>query len=306
MAGRPLSKEIKYTLLYWFVRFLIFASNLMPRKLWLAYCGFLGWLGYIFSPKSRKLAIRHLEMAFGKDKSKREINNLSRKMFVMLGKNAGEILRARAVKTLDDMYKFVIVEGWENVEAAHARGKGIIFLACHLGAFDLMITLVGLKGMKPMIVGTPLKDERLNSLLFDYRNAHGAIAVERGKETVRLFKGLKMGGSTAILIDQDTKVRSRFVDFFGMPAATPVGATFLALKSGCAMIPAYIHLGQDKMQHIRFLPEIPTELTGDEETDLVRNTQRYTEYIEEVVRRYPEQWVWMHERWKTKPGEEIR
>lgn len=227
-------------------------------------------------------------------------------MFVMLGKNAGEIMRARAVRTLADMEKFVVVHGWDNVEAAHAKGKGIIFLACHLGAFDLMITFVGLMGMKPMIVGTPLKDERLNELLFAYRNAHGAVAVERGKETVRLFKGLKMGGSTAILIDQDTKVKSRFVNFFGMPAATPIGATFLALKSGCSMIPSYIHLGMDNMQHITFLPEIPTEITGDEENDLITNTQNYTNYIEDVVRRHPEQWVWMHERWKTKPGEEIR
>ena len=306
MAERPLRKEIKYTVLYWFIRFLIFASNLMPRRWWLAFCGFLGRLGYITSPKPRALSITHLGMAFGKEKTPAEIRRLARRMFVMLGKNAGEILRASRVKTLADLEKFVVVHDYKYAEAAKAKGKGVIFLPNHLGAFELMVTFVALKGFKPMVIGTPLKDEKLNSLMVNYRNAHGAIPVERGKETLRLFKGLKQGGSTAVLIDQDTKVKSRFVEFFGRPAATPIGAAILAIKTGAAVLPAYIHLGADNLQHIRFLPDIPLEITGDEETDLVRNTQNYTRFIEMVVREHPEQWVWMHERWKTQPGEEIR
>jgi KDO2-lipid IV(A) lauroyltransferase len=306
MAGRPLRKEIKYTLLYWFVRSLIFASNRMPRTWWLAFCGFLGRIAYVFSPKPRELARTHLRLAFSKDKSPGEIDRLTYQMFIMLGKNAGETLRATGIKSLADMEKFLVVEGYEHVEAARAKGKGIIFIPIHLGAFELMVTFTSLKGLKPMVIGTPLKDERLNELMFKYRSLHGSQAVERGKETVRIFKGLKQGGTTAILIDQDTKVKSRFVNFFGMPASTPVGATILALKSGAAIVPAYIHLGKDNKEYIRFLPEILPEITGDEETDLIRNTQNYTNYVEDAIRAHPEQWVWMHERWKTKPGEEIR
>ncbi|HRG10815.1 MAG TPA: lysophospholipid acyltransferase family protein, partial [Cyclobacteriaceae bacterium] len=105
---------------------------------------------------------------------------------------------------------------------------------------------------------------------------------------------------------QDTKVKSRFVNFFGMPAATPIGATVLALRTGCAVVPTYIYLGEDGKQHMHILPEIPLVITGDEETDLVVNTQNFTNVTEQIVREHPEQWVWMHERWKTKPGEEIR
>jgi KDO2-lipid IV(A) lauroyltransferase len=101
-------------------------------------------------------------------------------------------------------------------------------------------------------------------------------------------------------------VKSRFVNFYGMSAATPIGATVLAMKTGAAVIPAYIYLGEDGLQHMTMLPEITLDLTGDEETDLVHNTQKFTDYIEKVVRQHPEQWVWMHERWKTKPGQEIR
>ncbi|CAN5480644.1 lysophospholipid acyltransferase family protein [soil metagenome] len=274
--------------------------------MWLGFCGFLGWLGYLFSPKPRAQAVKHLGMAFAKEKSPEEIKKLAREMFIMLGKNAGEIVRGSRIETLADMEEFVVVEGYENAEAAIAAKKGIIFLPCHLGAFELMVTFVALKGFRPMVIGTALKDERLNDLMVNYRNAHGAIPVQRGKETLKLFKGLKQGGSTAVLIDQDTKVKSRFVEFFGMQAATPIGAAILALKTGASVLPAYIHLGKDNLQHIRFLPVIPLVVTGDDETDFVVNTQNYTRYIEKVVREHPSQWVWMHERWKTQPGEEVR
>jgi len=305
MENRPVGKRLKYSVIYYFVRFLIFASNILPRKVWLAFCGGLGRLAYYFTTVTRERSIAHLGLAYSNEKSLREIVQLSKEMFVMLGRNAGDILRARAVKTLADLDKFIVVHDYENFEKANAKGKGVIFLTCHLGAFDLQITVMSLRGLKPNIIGTPLKDDRLNELLFDYRNAYGAVAIERGKETLRLIKALKRGGAVAILIDQDTRVKSRFVDFFGMTAATPVGAAILAMKTGAAVVPTYIYLGEDNLQHMYILPEIPLVLTGDDEKDMITNTQNYTRFIEEQIRKHPEQWVWMHERWKTRPGEEL-
>jgi KDO2-lipid IV(A) lauroyltransferase len=123
---------------------------------------------------------------------------------------------------------------------------------------------------------------------------------------VRLFKALKSSGSIAILIDQDTKVKSRFVNFFGKPAATPVGATVLALKSGCSVVPTYVYLDENYKQQMHILPEIPLVYTGDDEKDLIVNTQNFSNFIEDVIRQHPEQWVWMHERWETKMGQEIQ
>ena len=305
MENRSVKKQIKYSAIYYFVRFLIFTSNLIPRKLWLSFCGMLGKVAYSFASETRELSIVHLDLAYGKEKSVKEILEISKKMFVLLGKNAGDILRARATETLDDLDKFIVVHDYENFTHATGKGRGVIFLTCHLGAFDLQITVMSLRGLKPNIIGTPLKDPRLNDLLFDYRNAYGAVAIERGKETLRLIKALKTGGSVAILIDQDTRVKSRFVDFFGMPAATPVGAAILAMKTGAAIVPTYICLGEDNLQHMHILPEIPLVSTGDDEKDMIANTQNYTRFIEEQVRKHPEQWVWMHERWKTRPGEEV-
>ncbi len=306
MDNRPLAKRIKYSFLYYGVLFLIWLSNFLPRKVWLSVCGFLGRIAYYFLAETRKLVKAHLTLAYSKEKSPNEIDKLSKKVFTMLGKNAGDILRARRVKTISDLNKFLVVHGMENFQAASTKGKGVIFLTSHLGAFDLQITVMALHGLKPNIIGTPLKDARLNELLFDYRNAYGAVAVERGKETFRLIKALKSAGSVAILIDQDTKVKSRFVNFFGMPAATPVGASILAMKTGAAIVPTYIYLSDDGMQHMYILPEMPWVENDNEEESIIANTQRYTNFIEQVVREHPEQWVWMHERWKTKPGEEVQ
>jgi len=306
MNQTTLAKRIKYQLLYWFIRAMIALANALPRRLWLAFCGWLGSVAYRVMPKYRDLAIYHLGLAFAREKSTREILHMSKQVFRKMRKTSGDILRSSRIMDLADLNQVLTVEGYEHYEEAVAKGKGVIFLACHLGAFDIQVTYMALRGLKPNIIGTPLKDERLNEMLFSYRNAFGAVAIERGKDTLRLLKALMKGGTVAILIDQDTKVKSRFVEFFGMQAATPVGAAILAMKTGAAVVPTYIHVGDDGIQHMHILPEIPLVLTGDEEQDMIANTQNYSRSIERAVRQHPEQWVWIHKRWKTRPGQEIR
>ena len=305
MSDRPLKKRIKYTALYFLVRSLLSLAAFFPRQVWVSFCGWLGRVAFFFEKKYKAKTIEHLTMVYGHEKSKDEIYTLSKRVYSMMGKNVADVMRSLRVTSLIELEKFLETTGFENYEKANAKGKGVIFLACHIGAFDLMVTFMALKGLNPHIIGTTLKDERLNEILFQYRNAFGAIPIERGKETFRLLKALKLGGSIAILIDQDTKVKSCFVDFFGRPAATPIGAAVLALKTGAAVVPSYVYLGEDGKQHMQLLPEIPLINTGNEEHDIVTNTQNYTRFIEEKVREHPDQWVWMHERWKTRHGEEI-
>jgi len=303
---RKFIRRIKYSLIYYAVRFFIFFSHLLPRKVWINLLGFLGGLSYHFATKSRKRTIEHLGLAFAKEKSIKEILALSKETYKMLGKNAGDILRATTISTRKELDKILVSHGFDHFEMASAKGKGVIFLTCHLGAFDLQVINYTMHGLKPLIIGTVLKDPRLNQLLWEQRNANGAVAIERGKETIRLVKTLKTGGCLAILIDQDTKVKSRFVDFFGMPAATPVGAAIFAMKTQAAVVPTYIYLGEDNMHHMHFCEEIPLVLTGDEEADMITNTRNYTKFIEDRIREHPSQWVWMHRRWRTRPGQEIQ
>lgn len=293
-------RSLRYTLVYWLLRAMICLSGLLTRKTWLQICGALGKAAWLFASETRELTKRHLRMAFP-EKNDQEVRRLAIRSFKMLGKNAGDILRSSSVKDLRQLEKFLITHGLENYHKAQAKGNGVIFLTCHLGAFDLQITNMAMRGLNPNIIGTPLKDKRLNDLLWNYRNLHGAIPIARGKETFRMIKVLKSGGSVALLIDQDTKVKTVFVDFFGMQAATPIGATVLALKTGAAIVPTYIFLGDDGLQHMHLLPEIHMTITGDEDRDVQFNTQVLTNFIEEKIREHPDQWVWMHERWKTRP-----
>lgn len=300
LGSKKFRRSVRYSAVYWCLRFMIWISGLMPRKTWLRFCGWIGSVVWHFAKSTRALTIKHLRMAFP-EKTQAEITQLAKANFRMLGKNAGDILRSSGVRNLEELEQFLVTEGLEHYNRAHQKGKGVIFLTCHLGAFDLQITNMAMRGLNPNIIGTPLKDKRLNDLLWNYRNLHGALPIERGKETFRLIKVLRSGGSVALLIDQDTKVKTVFVDFFGIPAATPVGATVLALKTGAAVVPTYIYLGKDGLQHMHLLPEIPMTVTGNEDEDVRHNTQVLTDFIEQTIRQHPEQWVWMHERWKTKP-----
>lgn len=306
MSARPLRKRLKYTAIYWAVLSAIFVSRLMPRTWWLGFFGWIGRIVYRFPSRFKDLVITHLGMAFGKEKSTEEILALSKEVYVMLAKNGADVIRSWSVETLEQLQKFVIVEGKEHADRALAKGKGIIYFTGHIGAFELMISAMGLNGMPFLVVGTELKDERLNDIIVRFRNKHGSEPIQRGRETFKLIKTLKSGGAVGMLIDQDTKVKSRFVNFFGMPASTPVGAAVMAMKTGAAVVPALIHLGKDNLQHMVLYPEVEMVNTGDEEKDMVTNTQTLTTILEEAIRRNPAQWVWMHERWKTKPGEEER
>ena len=299
-------RKIRYNFIYALLRVMMFVSNLMPRIWWLKLCGALGRFSSFFTVQSFRRVVKHLSMVYGKEKSAEEIRRMGRKVFEMLGKNAGDIIRGFRIMKLPEFEKFRVINGIEHIEEAYRKGKGVIFLTGHLGSFEFTATETSFRGYKPLIVGTRMKDEKLNELLAQQRNKLGATAVERGKDTVKLVKNLKSGGTMIILIDQDTKVKSRFVDFLGYPCATPIGATILAMKTGAAVVPIFTHLRDDYKLEINCYPEIEMTITGNEETDLIVNTQKLSDATEREIRKYPEQWVWMHERWKTKPGEEIR
>ena len=274
--------------------------------MWLKLCGGLGRLVYFFATRSRALAFKHLTFAYGSEKSPIELKKISRDVFRMIAMNAGDLIRAYKITKHEELNEMLVINGIEYVENAYAKGKGVMFLVSHMGAFEFTATELSFRGYKPLIIGTPVKDKKLNDLLWNQREKLGAVGVERGKDTLKVIKNLKAGGTMIILIDQDTKVKSRFVNFFGKPCATPVGAAVIAMKTGATVIPMIIHLRDDLMQEINCYPEIPMTITGNEEEDMIVNTQRMSDATEIEIRKHPSQWVWMHERWKTKPGEEIQ
>jgi Kdo2-lipid IVA lauroyltransferase/acyltransferase len=293
---------MKYEAIYVCIRSLIFTSGLIPRKLLLSLGSTIGKLAYKFMHKTRNLTIEHLKMAYAKDLSEPEIAALSRKVFINIGKNAMDTIQAYNVRKLAAMEKIVSVEGIGHFDQALAQGKGLIALACHRGAFELIADVMTLKGYKTNVMGAALQNKKLDELLVNYRTAKGAKYIQIGQETLSVIKALKKGEVLAILIDQDKgKVKGTFVNFFDKPAYTPIGAALLALKTGASVVPTAIRRLPDDTHRITFLPALELIRTGQEELDLKVNTQLFTRYIEAFIREVPEEWVWMHERWKHQP-----
>lgn len=300
---KQIRRKVKYKLLYGFVTAVIYTANVLPHKVWLLFCEALGKLLFRITPKLREQIKHHLSMAFANEKTPDQIKALTHDVFVMLAKNAGVVLRDFK-NSASGFKQQSITYGVEHAEKAFYSGRGVIFLTAHLGPFESIAHDLSLRGYHPYIVGTPLKDPELNKLLTKNRSKFGAVAIERGKETYRIMKNISTGGTMAILIDQDTSVKSVFVNFFGRSCSTPIGATVMALKTGAAIIPVFAHLNKHGMKEITYYPEVEMKRTGNESEDILVNTQTLTTIIENEIRKYPEQWVWMHRRWKTKPKAE--
>jgi Kdo2-lipid IVA lauroyltransferase/acyltransferase len=298
---RPFRKRVKYFLLYFLVKSLIFIASVLPRKAVLRFCGMLGGLAFHLVGAARTKTLRNLEKVYGASKTPEEIRKMAKRVFVMIGKNAGEIIRAVSINDIERFKKLVHVHNEDRLYEAISKGKGVIILTAHLGAFELVGTYMALMNFKPLIIGTAQKDKRLNQLLVENRNKMGTVVIERGKDTLKLMRNLNSGGMMLILIDQDTKVKSVFVDFMGKPAATPIGAALFALRTEAVVLPVGIHMDENLQQHITILPEVPLVKTGNEEEDILVNTRNYSAATEELISLDPTQWVWMHERWKTQP-----
>jgi KDO2-lipid IV(A) lauroyltransferase len=298
-------KNFKYLLLYVFVRYLIWVACILPRGFVMWWFGLLGNVSFHVLRGERTKAIRHLKTAYRKSKTEAEYYIIAKNVFINAGKNIVDVLRFPTIKSLQDYRKIVKTEGEEHFEKAYKQGKGVIGLTCHMGAFEIVGTFPQFMGYEVTIVGTTLRNNKLDDLLVRNRTLRGSKYIARGKDTIKLIRALKSGESVMLLIDQNIpKVKSVFVDFFGIPAATPIGATVLAMRTDAIVIPIGIRRMKDDTHLLQFKPPIELIDTGNYEEDLVSNTQLFINELEAFIREDPAQWLWMHKRWKTRPENE--
>lgn len=304
--GQPLGKRIKYNLIYHTARIVLFTIGALPRKMLISFFGQLGVLTFWIMKKERAKTLNNLKIAYGDEKSDGERFSIAKNTFKFLGRNSVDVFRYRKMATLQEYHKIVRSEGMEHLEKAYKEGKGVIAFTSHRGAFEMASTYLQAWGFQVTAVGAPLKDPRLNDLVKKNRSLYGVNYIERGESSLPLIKAFKSGHIVGMLIDQDSdKMKNVFVDFFGKKAATPVGAAALAARAGAPIVPVAIHMMPDKSHFIKVLPRVELVDTGDAEKDAITNTQTLSNIVEKWVREVPEQWVWMHERWKTRPPEEI-
>jgi KDO2-lipid IV(A) lauroyltransferase len=205
--------------------------------------------------------------------------------------------------TDENIDETLILDGQDNFLAAQRRGKGVLYLTGHIGAWELSSFAHALYGFPLHYMARPLDNLQLNSLVNQYRCLSGNRPIYKNESARMLLKILRSAGTVGILADQNTMPdEGMFVDFFGTPACTTTGIARVALHTDAAVVPGYAYWDESIGKYrLRFEPAVELSRTGDTERDVFVNTQKFAKVIEGIIRKYPEQWVWVHARWKTRP-----
>jgi KDO2-lipid IV(A) lauroyltransferase len=239
-------------------------------------------------------------MAFGHEKSSSDLHRIARQVFSNFGAFAADaVLIPRIME--NEINELITAEGFEHLDALSRNNEGAILLTAHFGNWELLGAWGAKRGYKVKVIGAPQSNQWFDRMLADARNRAGYQNITRGSNTREIVRALADGYSIGVLIDEDTKVDGVFVRFFNQWAHTPVGPVRLARKYGLKIIPAFIHLRRDHTYHVEVMDPLPLVFTGDKKRDLIVNTQMCSDACEAIIRKHPEQWLWMMRRWKKQP-----
>lgn len=252
-------------------------------------------------PSLRAAATENLKLAFP-EWSKKQRNAAIHGMVRQLGWMAAEFAHFPRY-TKSNIERTILLDGFENFASAQARGKGVLFLTGHMSAWELGPFAQSLYGNPLHFLVRPIDNSRVDALVNKYRCLNGNRSIEKNQAARAVLKILAAKGTVGILADQNTQPSEGvFVDFFGIPACTTGGLARFALHTEAAVVPAFVHWDTSSRKYrLCFYPEVELIRTGNDAQDIRENTQRFTREIENYVQRYPDQWLWVHRRWKARP-----
>ena len=259
-------------------------------------------LFYWFHLRWRRVARVNLRVAFP-EKSDAERERILRAAFRQWGWLVAEFARfpRHTAQTIEDV---IVYDGLENYQQAAARGKGVLYLTAHVGAWELSSFAHSLHGCPLAYVNRPLDNPLVDRLVNRYRCLGGNRAIDRRQAARAILEELARGGAVGILMDQNVLEGDAnvFADFFGVPASTTAGLARIALRTEAAVVPVFVLWDEEKGKYrLCFEPALELTRTGDADRDVLENTAQFNKVIEDVVRRYPDQWLWIHRRWSTRP-----
>ena len=274
---------------------------LLPRPLALRLGEALGSLMYRLMRRLRAIGTKNLDIAFGDTLSPQEKQQIFRATFRNLGKSLVEVLHFPRMDRADLQQKVQIV-GQEHFSKAMQKGHGVIYLTAHVGNWEMSGHAQSAAGYPLHIVVRPLDNQYLNRVVARLRTLHGNTLIAKGRGLKQMITALRKKEAIGILMDQNTlRDKGIFVDFFGKPACTTPVIALLALRYNAPVIPSFIIRTGFDTHTLTLGPEIDIVRTGDMQKDIETNTARFNTILEEVIRRYPDQWFWLHNRWKTQP-----
>jgi Kdo2-lipid IVA lauroyltransferase/acyltransferase len=298
-SARPTVRHvIEFALAWMFIHLL----GILPRALARLAGALMAGLAWFAVGRLRRVGLRNLELAFPQMPAA-ERERILRLEFRNLGWQLAEFSKMSGY-TPAYADRFIRYEGLENYLAARDRGKGVLVLTGHLGAWELSSFYHSLAGYPMGMVIRRLDNPLVDRMVNRIRCRHGNRVVHKDDFARGLIAAMRAGETVGILMDTNmTPPQGVFVPFFGVPACTASGLARVALKTDAAVVPGFLVWEAGEGRYVlHFLPEVALVQKGDSETDAIENTARLTAALEDVIRRYPDQWLWMHRRWKTRPG----
>ncbi len=271
----------------------------VPRRRAVALADLLGRLWYKLDARHRKVALQNLAQAFGGETTAGQRERLAKKAFSNLMRIPFEI--GWSMKWTDqDGLRYFDIEGKERIQAARRKGRGLLVLTGHMGNWELLPPMVLVLGTPVTTIYRPVKFSPADTFFLRLRSRFGAKMVPKKKAMRKILRALLNGECVCMLFDQTSRRdNGAFVDFFGRKAWTNTGLALLALKTGAPVLPGFIIRDGNRFR-VEIGEEIPLIRSGDKQRDVLENTARYNRALENVIRRHPDQWFWVHNRWKER------
>jgi KDO2-lipid IV(A) lauroyltransferase len=286
---------------YWFVLAVVRGLGRMPRGLARFFAEGLAWAVYRLFGRLRRVGELNLQNAFPELSAAQRRARL-RGMYRCLGWQLVEFCRMSRY-TAQNTEGWIRTEGLEHYLAASARGKGVLVLTGHLGAWELSSFYHSLMGFPMGMVIRRLDNRLLDQFVNGIRCLHGNRVLHKDDFARGLLTAMRGGDTVGILMDTNmTPPQGVFVRFFGRMACTAAGLARVALKTGAAVLPGFMLWEPGEGRYVlHFGPELHFEKSDDHESDILAATQQCNDVLEAWIRRYPDQWLWIHRRWKTRP-----
>lgn len=260
----------------------------------------IGSLAFRIDKKRKRITIENLTRAFSGRYSASEIDAIAAKVFENLAVMFFEFMKLPWL-TEKTLGRYVEFTGLEHFDSALKKGKGVLLITGHFGNWELLAVALALRGYRLDVVARELDSPLFERFVLWVRTRHGNRLISKSRSMRRLMKSLAENSIAALLVDQNVALAEGvFVDFFSIPACTNKGPALLAETSSASAVPAFI-VREGRKHRVVVLPEIPLVSTGSRADDIVVNTGLMAKAVEEMIRRYPDQWFWVHRRWKTRP-----
>lgn len=293
--------KLRTALEYAAARVLFLGLGLLPKRLAVMAGQALAYAIYLALPKLRRIGELNLTMAFP-EMSARERKELLRRSVLNLGRHIGEFTRFATIAP-ETLRRNIDCQGLEHIEAARAQGRGVIMITGHLGAWEMISFNLSVLGYPFEFLVRRIENPAVERLIDSVRTRFGNRTIDKRSAARAMLTTLRAGNLLGLLVDINV-VRDKgiFVDFFGVPACTTFVAAKLALRTGAPLVPIFAPWDEERQRYvIRIGAPLAIERTGDEEQDVRRLTEKFTKVVEEQIRRTPDQWLWIHKRWRTQP-----